>query len=1022
MNDEKIIPENNVASPAEFGSAASGFYQDEDGFAVSCSELKISTVEMSPESKSERGNLSEESITAGSVTSPKWPLTYNDTFSEIKENYHTPYAFLNFGLSPERNIHEKEISSVESSNPGSVVSPNGPFKFNDPTSEQKESCYALELRQTQKYRESLQKNFKKIKKNIDIITMTKKAVDAGLVREDTVSWIQSKKRSKKADLLLTKIIQNIELKDVLKFEEIITQPIADQIKESCKCSTLQVLRSNVCSTTLQCLRAVLIESLRPDDIEDLKDIFIEKFVIDIDDNADIIRHPGFVMNHSNKFVSYFVDKFIIGKSSAGSISCLTQFLRETRNRRLQHILSLLEPESNESMGYVESRSEINRTLTVDQTNSNVNVTEIERKRFEISLTFQQKDQQTDKCCQRVISNVKSKNGVIASTFDGIITDSKEGSIIIHLTSLHEYTLQRVLHCINNEQFSKVLEILFQDEEIKRILSLGTYRLDMAVRQCEDELNLIEKPVRTTEFTQQIADNISFLVEEIDTLLVFEKFRNQAIYLEPGIEVEDRDHRARYIIDIVMSDTKAAEIFSSTLKDMPHVAERLTKYEEVYKMDPILVCKHILNQFTNISETVDLADIRTVFIERKTFEEEELDDIEKEFYHDRRDVMAVFLTEVIKKGDDAMLTLVDSLFVISMDELAGSLMSELKDVFQETKKENASSNNVNTVQMTGQAFDEVLIASATFVLRISKGEEFKSIATKCKEQYIQKSRKVTPQNDKCGFLIDSNMQTKSSTVTSSQEEESKSLGFRSAYALKRPRDPLPDKLKPVHIEKRSRSLQTLSSYTAFPFSGIHNPSATASSSKYANGQYTVTEPNILTPHQGELNNGFPYHLETTYRQATYNREQISNQLYGNVPHVFKLNRSRRSFTGSLSPENTYQCISSDDESNDENKILLETFHHVKTPDVSIKAADQNTLTNGEGIYSAIFRIECALDYEKEKLNNVYQCYAPTSGESINCTSANMIQQDNEQSESSTASHNSNLLNLPTRHLNGTFFGK
>lgn len=100
-----------------------------------------------------------------------------------------------------------------------------------------------------------------------------------------------------------------------------------------------------------------------------------------------------------------------------------------------------------------------------------------------------------------------------------------------------------------------------------------------------------------------------------------------------------------------------------------------------------MCKHILNQFTNISETVDLADIRTVFIERKTFEEEELDDIEKEFYHDRRDVMAVFLTEVIKKGDDAMLTLVDSLFVISMDELAGSLMSELKDVFQETKKEN-----------------------------------------------------------------------------------------------------------------------------------------------------------------------------------------------------------------------------------------------------------------------------------------------------------------------------------------------
>lgn len=110
-------------------------------------------------------------------------------------------------------------------------------------------------------------------------------------------------------------------------------------------------------------------------------------------------------------------------------------------------------------------------------------------------------------------------------------------------------------------------------------------------------NILE-PVRTTEFTQQIADNISFLVEEIDTLLIFEKFRNQAIYLEPGIEVEDRDHRARYIIDIVMSDTKAAEIFSSTLKDMPHVAERLTKYEEVYKMGILNVNSQLIVESFN----------------------------------------------------------------------------------------------------------------------------------------------------------------------------------------------------------------------------------------------------------------------------------------------------------------------------------------------------------------------------------------------------------------------------------------
>lgn len=98
---------------------------------------------------------------------------------------------------------------------------------------------------------------------------------------------------------------------------------------------------------------------------------------------------------------------------------------------------------------------------------------------------------------------------------------------------------------------------------------------------------------------------------------------------------------------------------------------------------MLVCKHILNKFSSISEEVDLADVRIVFVERKIFEDKELDIIEKEFHHDRRDVMAVFLTDVIKNGNDAMLTLVDTLYVIGLDALAESLISDVTDVFEET---------------------------------------------------------------------------------------------------------------------------------------------------------------------------------------------------------------------------------------------------------------------------------------------------------------------------------------------------
>ncbi|CAG2250713.1 unnamed protein product [Mytilus edulis] len=86
-----------------------------------------------------------------------------------------------------------------------------------------------ELLQTQMYRKSMQRCFKKIKDNIDIVSMTAKAVKAELVRKEDLSWFKTDKRKKKADLFLTKIIQTIELKNIPKFEEIIGKYIADEI-------------------------------------------------------------------------------------------------------------------------------------------------------------------------------------------------------------------------------------------------------------------------------------------------------------------------------------------------------------------------------------------------------------------------------------------------------------------------------------------------------------------------------------------------------------------------------------------------------------------------------------------------------------------------------------------------------------------------------------------------------------------------------------------------------------------------
>lgn len=81
----------------------------------------------------------------------------------------------------------------------------------------------------------------------------------------------------------------------------------------------------------------------------------------------------------------------------------------------------------------------------------------------------------------------------------------------------------------------------------------------------------------------IADNKSFLEEEMDTLIVLKEFENRGVPIDIDVHDGDRIFRARYIINKALSDERIAKTLYKVLSEseMTNVTDRFLQYETVY---------------------------------------------------------------------------------------------------------------------------------------------------------------------------------------------------------------------------------------------------------------------------------------------------------------------------------------------------------------------------------------------------------------------------------------------------------
>lgn len=77
-------------------------------------------------------------------------------------------------------------------------------------------------------------------------------------------------------------------------------------------------------------------------------------------------------------------------------------------------------------------------------------------------------------------------------------------------------------------------------------------------------------------------------------------------------------------------------------------------------------------------SIDIDDIKETFVERKVFEISTFDKLEGKFEGNKEQAIAAFLIEVLKSGRKAAVTLVDVLYMNTMDSLATELLKVTVD--------------------------------------------------------------------------------------------------------------------------------------------------------------------------------------------------------------------------------------------------------------------------------------------------------------------------------------------------------
>ncbi|XP_052064162.1 uncharacterized protein LOC127704251 isoform X2 [Mytilus californianus] len=187
-------------------------------------------------------------------------------------------------------------------------------------------------------------------------------------------------------------------------------------------------------------------------------------------------------------------------------------------------------------------------------------------------------------------------------------------------------------------------------------------------------------------TMIVRSHRSFLIDEIDPLLMIDECVQKNIYIDQeGLErITDRKSRARKFLDDLQEHDKCTSLEKDLLnvfetKAMHCLSKKLAFSQTLlnYK-DTEALRQNIVRYRKEIAESVDIDEMKDMFIDRNIFKESLFQAIAERYPDKRQKRVISLLTQILPAGWYAWITLIDVLYWRTFSSLAHTLLNKGED--------------------------------------------------------------------------------------------------------------------------------------------------------------------------------------------------------------------------------------------------------------------------------------------------------------------------------------------------------
>ncbi|XP_063415802.1 uncharacterized protein LOC134697454 [Mytilus trossulus] len=416
---------------------------------------------------------------------------------------------------------------------------------------------------------------------------------------------------------------------------------------------------------------------------DIKDDFLVHSIITIDEHEKVSN------DLRERTVSDTFIQLIFDKSNTRAFDCLAHSLQQFNEKQkikqsnIKSLVDMLLGTSKQS-----DLSSTRSSIEMIQCSFNQTIEASADLMIKLNLTNDdQQDQSTFN--DKVVQNVENITLDLMQVLRSYPTGADKGSVIIYLKSLENDLAKRLQRSLIDGSFVEFLDNLFNDKAIKTSLSKGDYKLEVTIEPYEGSVFQDESECLTENEKRPspnlISVNRTFLIDQINVIALLEAFGSTSTetftkFEKAGIyKATEITQQSEIFLDVVEKEG-LQETFCNILqeKKMTYVLNRLQTYQKVCSADYTNLRKKIIHNFEKLVNTLDIDDMRETFVERKVFDIPTFDRLEEQFADNREQATAALLIKILKAGHEAVVTLVDVLYINAIDSLANDLLEPLPE--------------------------------------------------------------------------------------------------------------------------------------------------------------------------------------------------------------------------------------------------------------------------------------------------------------------------------------------------------